>query len=170
MSDTNALSTVAISSVIALIVAGGTTLTTVHVANSEIAQKNKELLVKRRSERQENYQTAIDLLTDLSWRRGDPKYDAAIEREFSLPFIHAANRVRVYGSPATVAAIDEIQEALRMSNRAKRDSERVAAGTALLLGLDHLVIAAREDVGPKKEDELREFHFIRASDLQQSES
>ncbi len=159
MSDFNVLSTAAISGVVAIAVAGATTLTTIHVANIEIAQKNDEVQLKRRSERQENYQTAIDLLTDLGWRSGDPKYVGAIEREFSVPFVRAANRIRVYGSPATIAAMDEIQQAFGMFNRAKGDSDRAAAGKAIQLGLDHLVIAAREDVGPRKEDGLKDVPF-----------
>jgi hypothetical protein len=159
MSDFNVLSTAAISGVVAIIVAGATTLTTIHVANTEIAQKNEELQLKRRSERLENYQKAIDLLTDRGWRSGDPKYDAAIVREFTIPFVRAVNRVRVYGSPASIAAMDEIQDAFGMLNTAKGESERAAAEIAIRLGHDHLVIAAREDVGPRKEDGLKDVPF-----------
>ncbi|WP_156945006.1 hypothetical protein [Bradyrhizobium sp. Ec3.3] len=159
MSDSNALSTVAISSVVALIVSGLTSFTTIHVTNSEIAQKKEELQLKRRGERLENYQTAIDLLTDYGWRSDDPKYRDAIVREFTIPLVQAANRLRVYGSPATIAAMDEIQGAFGMLNKAKRDSERADAEKAISLGLDHLVIAAREDVGPKKEDDLKDVPF-----------
>jgi hypothetical protein len=159
MSDSNVLSTAAISGVVAIIVAGATTLTTIHVANIEAAQKNEELQLKRRSERLENYQTAVDLLTDLGWRIGDPKYNHAIVREFNIPFVRAANRLRIYGSPASVAAMDEIQDAFRMLNLAKGETERAAAGKALRLGHDHLVIAAREDVEPRKEDDLRDVPF-----------
>jgi len=159
MSDSNVLSTAAISGVVAIIVAGATTLTTIHVANIEAAQKNEELQLKRRSERLENYQTAVDLLTELGWRIGDPKYNDAIVREFDIPFVRAANRLRIYCSPASVAAMDEIQNAFRMLNLAKGEAERAAAAKALHLGLDHLVIAAREDVGPRKEDGLKDVPF-----------
>jgi hypothetical protein len=159
MSDFNVLSTAAISGVVAIIVAGATTLTTIHVANIEMAQKNDELQLKRRSDRRENYQTAIDLLTDWGWRSGDPKYNEGIVREFTIPFVRAANRVRVYGSPASIAAMDEIQNGFRMLNRAKGESERAAAYKAIDLGHDHLVIAAREDVGPRKEDGLKDVPF-----------
>lgn len=158
MPVSNALSTAAISSVVALVVAGVTTFTTIHVTNSEIAQKNKELLLKRRGERLENYQTAINLLTDYAWQSVDSKYD--VVHDFDIPFVRAANRLRIYGSPASVAAMDEIQDAFRMLNRAKRDSERAAAAEAIRLGLDHLVIAARDDVGPRlKEDDLKDVPF-----------
>ncbi|MBR0778734.1 hypothetical protein JQ625_28235 [Bradyrhizobium diazoefficiens] len=161
MSDSSPLSTLAISSLVALVVAGITTFTTIHVTNSEIAQKNEELRMKRRSERLESYQKVIDLLTDYGWRSGDPKYDEAVDHEFSIPFVRAANRVRVYGSPATIAALDEIQVALAAKSKAKRDIERVAAAKSIQLGLDHLVIAARADVGPKDEDKLNQdnIHF-----------
>jgi hypothetical protein len=163
MSDFNVLSTAAISGAVAIVVAGATTLTTIHVAKIEIAQKNDELLLKRRSDRRENYQTAIDLLTDWGWRRDDPKYNEAIVREFTIPFVRAANRVRVYGSPASIAAMDEIQNGFRMLNRAKGESERAAAEEAIGLGHDHLVIAAREDVGPRKEDDLKDVPFQRGA-------
>jgi len=159
MSDSNVVSTAVISGMVAILVAGVTTLTTIHVANTEIAQKNEELLLKRRSERLENYQKAIDLLTDLGWRSDVPKYNEAIIQEFTIPFVRAANRLRVYGSPASVAAMDEIQDAFRMLNRAKGESERAAAKKALRLGHDHLVIAAREDVGPRKDDGLKDVPF-----------
>src|ERR1700730_7869177 len=52
-------------------------------------------------------------------------------REFTIPFVRAANRVRVYGSPASIAAMDEIQEGFAMLNRAKGEAEREAAGKAI---------------------------------------
>ena len=159
MSDSNVLSTAAISGVVAIIVAGATTLTTIHVANIEAAQKNEELQLKRRSERLENYQTAVDLLTDLGWRSDDPKHNEAIVQEFTIPFVRTANRVRVYGSPASIAAMDEIQEGFAMSNKAKGDSEREAAAKAISLGQEHFVIAARADVGPRPEDHLADVPF-----------
>ena len=156
MSDSNVLSTAAISGVVAVIVAAITTFTSIYVARSEIAQRNEELLVKRRGDRLASYQKAIDLLTDWEWRRGDRKYDKAVVREFTLPFVHAANQMRVYGSPATIAAMDEIQIAFGALGRTSVEAERVAAEKAIHVGLDHLVIAAREDVGPQKEDHLRD--------------
>ena len=159
MSDFNVISTAAISGVVAILVAAGTTFTTIHVTNTEIAQKNEELSLKRRSERLEIYQQAIDLLTDRGWRSDDPKYSRAIVREFTIPFVRAANRLRVYGSPASIAAMDEIQDGFRMLNRAKGESERTAAENAIRLGHDHLLNAAREDVGPRKDDGLRDVPF-----------
>ena len=80
-------------------------------------------------------------------------------REFTIPFVRVANRVRVYGSPASIAAMDEIQEGFAMLNRAKGEAEREAAEKAIRIGQDHFVIAAREDVGPRKEDHLKDVRF-----------
>jgi hypothetical protein len=98
------------------------------------------------------------LLSEFGWRAsGDRKYD--VVRDFNVPFLRAANRVRIYGSPASIAAVDEIQEAFAMSNRAKSDAEREAADRAMRTAQDHLVIAAREDVGPRPEDGLKDVPF-----------
>jgi hypothetical protein len=67
--------------------------------------------------------------------------------------------LRVYGSPASIAAMDEIQEGFAMSNKAKGDSEREAAAKAISLGQEHFVIAARADVGPRPEDKLADVPF-----------
>jgi hypothetical protein len=121
-------------------------------------QSTWEVELRRRDSRLETYQKAIDLLTDFSWRSDDKDYD--VVHEFSIPFVRAANRVRVHGSPASVAAMDEVQRALDKMNHAKTDSEKKAADIAFDVGLDDLVIAARDDVGPKKEDGLRVVPFI----------
>ena len=108
-----AIATAAISGAVAVLVAGVGAVATSHVANIETSRKQLEYQLKRRSERQETYQTVIDLLSEFGWRVSfDKKYD--VLKDFNLPFLRAANRVRVYGSPATVAAIDEIQLALQM--------------------------------------------------------
>ena len=102
-----AIATAAISGAVAVLVAGVGAVATSHVANIETSRKQLEYQLKRRSERQETYQTVIDLLSEFGWRVSfDKKYD--VLKDFNLPFLRAANRVRVYGSPATVAAIDEI--------------------------------------------------------------
>jgi hypothetical protein len=163
MSESNALSTILLSGVVSLVVAGLTagitTFATFQVTKMELAEKQYELALQRRNERRENYQTVINLLTDFEWRSGDHKYDEQVVELFTLPFVRAANRVRVYGSPACIAALDEIQGGFGKLNRAKGESERVAATRQIHAGLDHLVINAREDVGPRKEDKLREVHF-----------
>jgi len=156
--DATVVATAAISAVVAVLVAGVGAFATAHVANIETSRKGLEYQLKRRSERQETYQTAIDLLTDWGWREtSDRKYD--VVRDFTIPFVRTANRVRVYGSPASVAAMDEIQEGFAMLNRAKGDAERAAADRAIRTGHDHLVIAARADVGPRPEDDLKDVPF-----------
>lgn len=157
-SDFTVIITAAISGAVTVLVAGVTTFTTFHVASVETDRKRLEYQLKRRSERQETYQKAIDLLTDRGWRTiSDRKYD--IVREFTIPFVQAANRVRIYGSPASVSAIDDIQDGFAMLNKAKGESEREAAEKAISVGHDHLVIAARADVGPRKEDDLADVPF-----------
>jgi hypothetical protein len=151
------MATTAISGAVAVLVAGVGAFTTTHVANVETSRKTLEYQLKRRNERQETYQTAIDLLTDWGWRSSDRKYD--VVHEFTIPFVRAANRVQVYGSPASIAAMDEIQEGFAMLNRAKGESELQAAQKAIRLGHDHFVIAARADVGPRIEDDLKEVPF-----------
>lgn len=121
------LSTALISGVVSVVVAGVTTFATIQVTKMQLAEKEEELQLQRRSERLENYQTAINLLTDWGWRRSERKYDEAIVREFTIPFVRAANRVPVYGSPGSIAAMDEIQNGFRMLNRAKGESEQAAA-------------------------------------------
>lgn len=153
------IGTTAISGAIAVLVAGVGAFTTTHVANVETNRKILEYQLKRRSERQETYQTAIDLLSELDWRQAyDRKYD--VVRDFTMPFLRAANRVRVYGSPESVAAMDEIQDGFAKRNSAKGESEREAAEKAIRLGGDHLFMAARADVGPRiKEDDLKVVPF-----------
>ena len=152
------IATAAISGAVAVLVAGLGAFTTTHVANVETNRKNLEYRLERRSERQKTYQTAIDLMSDWEWRATyDRKYD--VVHEFTIPFVRAANRVRVYGSPASIAAMDEIQEAFGMLNIAKGENEREAAEKAIQLGRDHFVIAARADVGPREEDDLKEVPF-----------
>jgi hypothetical protein len=128
------IATAAISGTVAVLVGGLGAFTTTHVANVETNRKILEYSLKRRSERQETYKTAIDLLTDWGWRSDDRKYD--VVHEFTIPFVRAANHVRIYGSPASIAAMDEIQEGFAMLNRAKGESERQAAEKAISLAHD----------------------------------
>ena len=129
-----------------------------HTASVETRRRNWEYQVKRRGERHETYQTAIDLLTDWGWREdADPSFD--VVRDFTIPFVRAANRVRVYGSPTSIAAMDAIQEGFAKLNRAENESERAAAYEAISVGRDRFVIAARADVGPREEDGLENVPF-----------
>jgi hypothetical protein len=127
-------------------------------ADAETRRQRWAHFQTRRAERKDNYQTAIDLLTDWGWRYGhDKTFD--LVRDFTIPFVRAANRVRVYGSPASVAAMDEIQNGFHQLNHAHTQSEQEAAYAAIRTGHDHLVNAARADVGPRAEDELADVPF-----------
>lgn len=87
--------------------------TEARVATLETRRQHWAYEQTRRGERQAAYQTVIDLLSDWGWRAEYVKgFD--IVRDFTIPFVRAANRVRVYGSPASVAAVDEIQESLAL--------------------------------------------------------
>src|SRR5438067_1115566 len=109
-----------------------------------------EYQIERRKERKEAYLTAIDLVTDWQWREGDPDFD--VVRDFSILFVRSATRVRLYGSPASIAAVDHIQEGLAELNRARNKDAGSATHEAINIALDELVIAARADVGPKDDD------------------
>jgi hypothetical protein len=158
MANVTAIATAGITGSVAVLAALVGAFATVHVANVETNRRSWEYVMKRRGERQETYQKAIDLLTDFGWRAGgDPGYD--VVRDFTVPFVRAANRVRVYGSPASIAAMDEIQEGFARLNNAKNDSERAAAHEAIGIGHDHFVNAARADVGPRTDDDLKDVPF-----------
>ena len=159
MADVTVIATAAISGAVGVVAALVGAFATAHVANVETRRKSTEYQLKRRSERQETYQTALDLLGDWGWRSdgSDPSYD--VVRDFTIPFVRTANRIRVYGSPASIAATDEIQEGFAMLNRAEGASELEAAYKAINIGYDHFVIAARADVGPRKDDDLKDVPF-----------
>jgi hypothetical protein len=148
----NTMATAAIAGVVGLVGALAGLLANVLAARAETRRKNWEYQMKRRSERQEAYLAAIDLLTDWQWQQDDPTFD--VVKDFSVKFVRAASRVRVYGSPASIAAMDDIQNGLAMLNRARDKSESESADAAIGAGLDRLVIAATADVGPHGEDNL----------------
>jgi hypothetical protein len=131
------------------------------VATIEAREKTWEVQLKRRDERHETYQKAIDLLTDYEWRHEDKNYE--VVEAFTVPFVRAANRIRVHGSPASVAAMDEIQRSFAQLNHAKSESDQATAFDAIRLGLDQLVDAARADVGPKREDDLLDVSFSKGA-------
>jgi hypothetical protein len=158
MPDITVIATSAITGAVTVLGALVGALASAHTASVETRRRNWEYQVKRRGERQETYQTAIDLLTDWGWRSDtDPNFD--VVRDFTIPFVRAANRVRVYGSPASIAAMDAIQEGFAKLNRAGNESERAAADDAISAGHDSFVIAARADVGPRDEDGLEKVPF-----------
>lgn len=157
MADITVIATAAVSGAVGILSAFVGAYATTRVAKLEALRKNREYQQARRSERQGTYQAAIDLLTDWGWRTGESNFD--VVREFTLPFVRCANRVRVYGSPASIAAIDEIQGGLAKLNAAQTEAETEAAYTQIAIGHDHLVMAARADVGPRPEDGLADVPF-----------
>lgn len=115
--------------------------------------------ILRRHERQLTYEKILDAITDWSWSSLSPAADYDVVEDFSKPFNLAAMRIRLYGSPATIAAVDDIQSGFALLNDAQDDPALHAAHTAIWKGIDRLVIAAREDVGPLKSDALRKVTF-----------
>ena len=133
------------------------------VTAAESRREQRRLAETRRSERREAYQTAIDLLTDWGWQSTlaatssqrwfrRPQYN--VVEEFTIPFVRAANRIRLYCSDASIAAIDQAQEGFALLNAATSDDDFAAAYAQIHTGHDQLVRAARADVGPRGEDEL----------------
>ena len=108
----------------------------------------------RRLERREVYVTMLDLLSDFSWDgAGEDVVDT-----FSKPFVRVATRVRIQGSPAAIAALDEVQYGLAMFNAVGDppiEKELDAAWKRIGGGTDAFYAAAREEFGPRPEDGLR---------------
>ena len=157
-SEVTLIATTAISGAVGVLSALVGAYASTRSAAAETRRRQWEYQQKRREERKETYQTAIDLLTDWGWWEAtDRKYQ--VVREFTIPFVHAANRRRVYGSPASIAAMDEIQAGFARLNRAESESEQEAAHQAIRKGHDDLVIAARADVGPRPDDGLAAVPF-----------
>jgi hypothetical protein len=160
------------ASVLASIIAAGASLGAAaaawfgnyYGANAETRRRQTEYQLERRKERKEAYLNAIDLVTDWQWYEGRTDFD--VENDFSMPFVRSATRIRLYGSPASIAAVDEIQEGLHKLNEANKAQDEeacTAAYKAIDIALDHLVIAAREDVGPKDDDKLPYVPFRRGA-------
>jgi hypothetical protein len=130
-------------------------------ANAETRRRQLEHQLERRRERKEAYLKAIDLVTDWQWREQyDPDFD--ILKDFTILFVRSATRIRLYGSPVSIAAVDEIQEGLHKLNEAN-EKQNEGAGTAAYkaigIALDHLVIAARADVGSQDDDKVPNVPF-----------
>jgi hypothetical protein len=157
MADLTVIATAAVSGAVGILAALVGAYATTRVAKLETLRKNREYQQTRRSERQATYQAAIDLLTDWGWRTGASDFD--VVRDFTIPFVRCANKVRVYESPASIVAIDELQVAFAKLNAAQTEAEIEAAYAEIAIGHDHLVTAARADVGPRPEDGLANVPF-----------
>ena len=133
-----------------------------YLAHNETVQKQVEHLIKRRDERKAAYIQAINLVTDWQWRRAsnDPNAD----RDFTIPFVRSGTAVRLYGSPASINAVDRIQSGLKQLNNAQDRRSLDAAYTEINAGLDELVDVARSDVGPRLDkDNLPDVSFRRGA-------
>jgi hypothetical protein len=162
MSELTAAAPLAISGTFAILGALIGAYANARSANIETQRQRWTYQQKRRSERQKTYQTAIDLIADWGWR-SDNESDYDVVHEFTIPFVRTANRVRVYGSPASVAAMDQIQNGFVSLNSAETEDALSAAYRAINDGLSQLVIAARADVGPRPDDSLEIVPFREGS-------
>lgn len=134
-----------------------------HAVDAERARQHETDAAARRRERQKAYQRMLDVLMDWSWNAGYAGRDYDVVEQFNKPFLAAANRVRMYGSPRSVAAVDAIQEAIAQLNHAEGDAAETAARETLLSSFDGLFDAARADVGPRPEDGLEPVTFQRGA-------
>jgi hypothetical protein len=150
MADVTVIATAAITGFVGFSAAWLQSRSGAHLARLQ----NVEL---RRDERKHAYLAVMDLLVELGWRQDDPTYD--VVRDFNLPFLHATNLIRVHGSPEAVAAIDTIQRAFARRKVATTEADAAEADRLFAEGHDQLVIAARQDVGPRAEDNLPDVAF-----------
>jgi hypothetical protein len=112
---------------------------------------------RRRDERKQAYQVAIDLIADWFWDTDSPPADYDVLTSFTKPFVHAANAVRVYGSDRALAAIDRFQTGLTGFNAVQdsaepNEQEVEAVWSELGAAFLDLFEAARSDVGPSADD------------------
>jgi hypothetical protein len=162
MTDVTVIATTAITGGVAVLTAGIGYLTGLRQAHAEDARQRLELATRRREERRDAYQAMADLLTDYGWSDYTAEDVATL---FNKPFLHAANRVRLLGSPRAIAAVDDIQLAFAEMHAAQGagDEAQSRAAAAFDRGMDALYTAAREDIGPRPEDGLAPATFRRGS-------
>jgi hypothetical protein len=124
MFDVTVVATAAIAGGVGLTAAVMQARTSWRQVDAERARHTADAVAQRRNERREAYVSIADLVVDFGWDSDLPgkKYD--VVESFNKPFLHAANRVRLYGSPAAIAAVDQIQQGLSAMNR-----DDAAAGT-----------------------------------------
>jgi len=156
MVDATVVATAAITGGVGLSAALMQMLTNFRQMDAERDRHTADVKAQRRSERQAAYVSVMDLLVDFGWDSEFPGHDYNVVESFNKPFLHAANRVRLYGSPAAIAAIDQIQKGLAAMNRDSSEAEDL-----FYKGADAFTTAAREDVGPRSDDGLKEVDFLK---------
>jgi len=154
MFDVTVVATAAITGGVGLAAAWMQALTSRRQVDAERDRHTADAVALRRSERQQAYASILDLLTDFGWDSAFPSKNYNVVESFTKPFLHAANRVRLYGSPAAIAAIYQIQQGLAAMNRGD-----TAAWDLFNKGAEAFTTAARGDVGPRPEDGLKDVDF-----------
>jgi hypothetical protein len=156
MIDATLIATAAISGGIGLAAAGLQAATSRRQMSLEATSKVHQEAEERRQERRKVYEAATDLLTDFGWDLEADERGYDVVKAFTKPFVRVASRIRIYGSPESVAAVDEIQLGFALLNRSSDEASLSGAWTTINHGIDLLFEAARNDVGPKSDDELRD--------------
>lgn len=159
MFDATVVATAAITGGVGLAAALIQARTSWRQMDAERDRHTADAVAQRRTDRQQAYLVALDLLTDFGWDTSQQQYD--VTESFNKPFLHAANRVRLYGSPAAIAAVTKIQDGFAALADADGDPAIASAQELLNQGMDDLANAARDDVGPRPEDGLKDAVFQR---------
>jgi hypothetical protein len=159
MTDLTLIATAAISGGIGLAAAGLQAGTSRRQMSLEAHSKAHQEAEERRGERRKVYEAAADLLGDFGWDREVDAVGYDVVNTFTKPFIGIASRIRIYGSPESVAAIDEIQRGLTLLNASSDQPSSSGAWSTINHGIDLLFEAARNDVGPKPDDELHDVAY-----------
>ncbi len=163
MADVTIIATAAISGGIGLAAAGLQAGTTRRQITLETRGKKHQEAEERRRERRAVYEAAMDLLSDFLWDVEAAGSDYDVVTQFTKPFLRVANRIRIYGSPESVAAIDEIQRGFAVPNAASDEQASVSAWATVNRGIDLLYESARNDVGPREDDQLQRVDFQRGA-------
>ncbi|WP_426566802.1 hypothetical protein ACPPVT_09825 [Angustibacter sp. McL0619] len=163
MVDATVIWAAAITGIVGLSGAALEAITSRRSLRAENRRAEIDRAVLRRRERQATYEAVLDAVSNWAWDSTTAASDYDVVERFSKPFNLAAIRIRLYGSDATIAATDDIQRGFAMLNRAEDSAAATAASSAIWQGVDRFVDAAREDVGPRADDELRKVDFQRGA-------
>jgi hypothetical protein len=155
MTDWTVIATAAISGGVGFGAAALQTWASRWQVNEERLKAVEDRAIVRRQERQALYEQLLDVLTLWSIRQeGD-------DDTFTKPFNNLQHRIRLYGSPASIAAVDAIEEALDVWGRRTDQQTTDAAWSRFWDAVDLFVIATRADVGPRPEDGLADVPFVK---------